>query len=113
MQWAFLAGATGFVSVRRTMLDGWSKSEVLKECKDLAPGVNYCQEVGKKGLDLVIEVQFNTPALTNGCRKSQKVQLKPTPSVLLLHHAGSWRVGDGEFTPFFSHNDFTVASEWQ
>ena len=107
---AQLVGATSFQSIRRTQYDGWTKSEELKDCQQLAPGVEYCGQKGKPGLDEVIDVRYKTPPLPNGCRASQKVKKSP-PSVLLLHHVGMWgRSPNGPFTRFFEHEDFTIAN---
>ena len=106
-----LALSCAFISIRRTQSDGWTKTEVQKQCTELAPGVNYCQELGDAGVDLLIDVMYKTPALPNSCRKSQKVKKDPPlSSQLLVHHVGSWAGADGVFQPFFKHDDFTVAN---
>eukprot|EP00322_Chrysochromulina_rotalis_P012126 CAMPEP_0115855088 /NCGR_PEP_ID=MMETSP0287-20121206/14364_1 /TAXON_ID=412157 /ORGANISM="Chrysochromulina rotalis, Strain UIO044" /LENGTH=256 /DNA_ID=CAMNT_0003309235 /DNA_START=124 /DNA_END=894 /DNA_ORIENTATION=- len=105
---AHLVSISSFISIRRTQIDGWVKSEVLKDCTKLAPGVEYCQEQGTAGLDEVIDVRYLTPALPNGCRKSQRVK---KDSTLLLHHVGQWASApSSNFQPFFQHEDFTVAN---
>jgi len=101
-----------YVSVRRTQQNGYSRTEPQKSCQELAPGVNYCQDIGIKGVDQIIDVKYKTPPLNPSCRKGHKAKLKPMPSVLLLHHVGSWASANDpeEFTPFFTYDDFTVAN---
>ena len=105
-----LAVLSAYVRIRQVQFDGSSKTEEVETCQEFAPGVKYCEQFGKPGLDLTIIVHHQSAPPVHGCRKSATVKKSP-PSVLLLHHVGKWsRSALEQFTPFFAHTDFTEAN---
>ena len=74
----------------------------LLPCR-LAPGVNYCQELGQAGLDVLVDVK--TTFMPDDCKR----KVKKDSQLLLILTGDAGPSVDGPWERFVSQEDFTVA----
>ena len=104
---ACVAISSAYVTVRTTQPDGTSTTKTPQNCQELAPGVNYCAEMGSSGMETVVEVTVSS--LPDEC--FEKVQ---KTSYLLMHFVGSATPQRDsstlQWTQFVAVEDFTHAT---
>eukprot|EP00325_Prymnesiales_sp_UTEX-LB-985_P009967 CAMPEP_0174701360 /NCGR_PEP_ID=MMETSP1094-20130205/6024_1 /TAXON_ID=156173 /ORGANISM="Chrysochromulina brevifilum, Strain UTEX LB 985" /LENGTH=254 /DNA_ID=CAMNT_0015898989 /DNA_START=48 /DNA_END=812 /DNA_ORIENTATION=+ len=95
--------AAGWITIKRTQPDETSTSEYAKTCTELAPGVNYCAEIGRKNEHILVDVR--STYVPEQCIRKVK-----TDSQLLLVFTGdAGPSADGPWQRFITQEDFTVA----
>jgi hypothetical protein len=103
---ALVVHSLAYVSVRRTKPDGSSSVEAQKTCNELAPGVSFCQEVGTRGVDVVLDVRETFIPHECGLRVKKD-------SYVLAHLRGtaapSPSAGEAQWAEFVNVDDFTHA----
>lgn len=64
--------ALSYVTVKKIEPDGTVSERAAQKCSELAPGVNYCQELGEAGEDEVLE--FVIHELPETCEKGSRLE---------------------------------------
>jgi len=98
--------ATGYVSIRRTQPDGSTTQKPVQTCSELAPGVNYCQDLGEAGVDIVVDVHYKSHE-PQVCKK----RVNETAQ-LLMHYTGRASLAPADpsqWSTFVAVEDFTHA----
>jgi len=67
---SMISAATGWITIKHTKPDGTSTSVYAKKCTELAPGVNYCQEIGSANVDVLIDVK--STSVPEECKRKVK-----------------------------------------
>ena len=100
----------GFITIRRTEPNGLTTSKKAQNCQELAPGVSYCDDLGTKGVDEVLDVKI-TKAPAWGPQCERRVEKS---SQLLAHYTGQASLMPSEASHgwvIFDHvGDFTNTS---
>ena len=100
--------AHSYISIRTTSADGTVTAKKAQDCKELAPGVNYCQEMGTAGEDELLDIVIHEAPSVCGAGKAVKAE-----SQLLMHYTGKASLAPSEEGSWFSFvvvDDFTHAS---
>jgi len=100
---SLLSCSSGWITIKHTKPDGTIHSAYAKKCQELAPGVNYCTEIGQANVNVVIDVR-STEVPEECKRKVQK-----DSQMLLMYTGDAGPSVNGPWQRFVAQEDFTVA----